>query len=106
MSTNTTNQAHLFLEGLRTQVDAGFSHLKMLCSRDGRLSSDLLDQQQTVSYELAFCVAELEASAAMLNYAGEATEEASLCQSIALAFCAENIRTVWQRLLNLSLIHI
>ena len=100
MSTNTTNQAHLFLERLRTQVDAGFSHLKMLCSTDGRLSPDLLDQQQTVSYELAFCVAELEASAAMLNYAGEATEEASLCQSIALAFCAENIRTVWQRLLN------
>ena len=100
MSTNTTNQAHLFLERLRTQVDAGFSHLKMLCSTDGRLSPDLLDQQQTVSYELAFCVAELEASAAMLNYAGEATEEASLCQSIALAFCAENIRTVWQRLLH------
>ena len=100
MSTDRTHQAQQCLEQLRAQVDTGFSHLKALCSENGQLVPGLLDQQQKVSYELAFCVAELEASKAMLSYANNATTEAALCHSIALAFSAENIRTVWQRLLN------
>ena len=100
MSTDRTHQAQQCLEQLRAQVDTGFSHLKALCSENGQLVPGLLDQQQKVSYELAFCVAELEASKAMLSYANNATTEAALCHSTALAFSAENIRTVWQRLLN------
>ena len=100
MSTDTTNQAHQCLECLRSEVNAAFSHLKALCSENGRLSPKLLDEQQKVSYELAFCVAEIEASVAMLNYATETQSETDLCQSIAFTFCAESIRTVWQRLLN------
>jgi (2S)-methylsuccinyl-CoA dehydrogenase len=98
MSSDSINQAHLCLERLRAEADAGFSHLKVLCSQDGRLTPALLDEQQTVSYELAFCVAELEASAAMLEYASNINTEADLCQSIALAFCADNVRSIWQRL--------
>ena len=100
MSTDTTNQARQCLECLRSEVNAAFSHLKALCSEEGRLSPKLLDEQQKVSYELAFCVAEIEASMAMLNYATETQAEADLCQSIAFTFCAESIRTVWQRLFN------
>ena len=100
MSTDHTQQARLSLDLLRTQVDAGFSHLKALCSENGRLNPGLLDQQQQVSYELAFCVADLEACKAMLLYADKANAETDLCRSVALAFCAETARGVWQRLLN------
>lgn len=100
MSTDHTQQARLSLDLLRTQVDAGFSHLKALCSENGRLDPALLDQQQQVSYELAFCVADLEACKAMLLYADKANAETDLCHSVALAFCAETARGVWQRLLN------
>ena len=100
MSTDHTQQARLSLDLLRTQVDAGFSHLKALCSENGRLNPALLDQQQQVSYELAFCVADLEACKAMLLYADKANAETDLCRSVALAFCAETARGVWQRLLN------
>ena len=88
MSTDTTNQARQSLECLRSEVNAAFSHLKALCLEEGRLSSKLLDEQQTVSYELAFCVAEIEASVAMLNYATETQTEADLCKSLAFTFCA------------------
>lgn len=100
MSTDHTQLARLSLDLLRTQVDAGFSHLKALCSENGRLNPALLDQQQQVSYELAFCVADLEACKAMLLYADKANAETDLCRSVALAFCAETARGVWQRLLN------
>ena len=100
MSTDHTQQARLSLDLLRAQVDAGFSHLKALCSENGRLNPALLDQQQQVSYELAFCVADLEACKAMLLYADKANAETDLCHSVALAFCAETARGVWQRLLN------
>ena len=100
MSTDHTLQARLSLDLLHTQVDAGFSHLKALCSENGRLDPALLDQQQQVSYELAFCVADLEACKAMLLYADKANAETDLCHSVALAFCAETARGVWQRLLN------
>ena len=100
MSTDHTQQARLSLDLLHAQVDAGFSHLKALCSENGRLDPALLDQQQQVSYELAFCVADLEACKAMLLYADKANAETDLCHSVALAFCAETARGVWQRLLN------
>ena len=102
MPTDSIDQAHLCLARLRAEVDTSFSHLKGLCSEAGRLSPALLDQHQKVSYELAFCVAELEACTAMLDYARAANTEADLCSQLALTFCAENIRTVWQRLLNHS----
>ena len=100
MSTDHTQQARLSLDLLHAQVDGGFSHLKALCSENGRLDPALLDQQQQVSYELAFCVADLEACKAMLLYADKANAETDLCHSVALAFCAETARGVWQRLLN------
>lgn len=100
MSTETITQAQQCLDTLRANVDAAFAHLHRFCLQDGKLAPQLLDQNQKVSYELAFCVADLEAAAALLDYAANIDAEADLCQRIALVFCAENIRSTWQRLLT------
>ena len=100
--TQPFKQARACLTLLRAEVDAGLQHLNRVCSTDGQLSPVLLDAQQKVSYELAFCIAELEASNVMLNYAEGVSAEDKLCEPMALSFCAENIRAVWQRLLTHS----
>ena len=94
------SQADTCISVVRAEVDAAFVHLNRACSEDGRLSPKLLDQNQKLSYELAFCVAELEASKVMLAYAQANAAEDALCTPLALAFTAENLRLVWQRLLT------
>ncbi len=84
---------------LRTEVDMGLLHLNGLCTVGGRFAASQLDAHQKVSYELAFCAAELEAPAIMLKYADKVGAEDKLTVQMALAFCAENLRAVWQRLL-------
>jgi (2S)-methylsuccinyl-CoA dehydrogenase len=84
---------------LRTEVNAGLQHLNRLCTTDGQLSAGKLDTNQKVSYELAFCEAELGASEVMISYAKKVSAQDSLCEPLALAFCAESLRSVWQRLL-------
>lgn len=86
------------LGALRQEVDTALRHLNQTCSKDGQLLPKQLDLHQKASYELAFCVAELEAAAVMLKYADEVCEEDAIANDLSLAFCAENIRTVWQRL--------
>ncbi len=93
-------QASDCLGVLQIEVDKALTHLNDLCSADGRLVPSKLDSQQEVSYELAFCVAELEATQVMLAYAEEVGARDSLCAPLALAFGAENVRRIWQRLLN------
>lgn len=91
-------RASTCLELLQTEIDKGLRHLNRLCTLDGRLSVSALDDHQSVSYELAFSVAELQASTAMLNYADSVSAEDVTCEQLSLAFCADNLRTVWQRL--------
>jgi len=93
-------QAAACLAVLQAQVDAAFGQINRLCTVDGQNSLQQLDAHQQVSYELAFCVAELEAAKAMLLYADNVAAEDQLCERLALAFCAENLRSVWQRLLT------
>ena len=93
-------QAAACLAVLRAQVDTGFTHIKRLCTVDGQTSTQQFDAHQQVSYELAFCVAELEAAEVMLKYADKAAAQDKLCTQLSLAFCAENLRTIWQRLLT------
>ena len=95
-------QAADCLTALQTEVKAGLAHLNRQCTVDGKFSASQLDAHQKVSYELAFCAAELEAPAVMLEYAGRVASEDSLTEQISLAFCAENLRTVWQRLFTHS----
>ena len=93
-------QAADCLAVLRTEVDAGLQHLNRLCTIDGHFSAPQLDAHQKVSYDLAFCAAELEAPAVMLAYADKVASQDSLTVQLSLAFCAENLRSVWQRLLG------
>lgn len=95
-------QASACLAVLQTEVDAALAHLNRLCSVDGGFSAGQLDAHQKVSYELAFCVAELEAAEVMLNYAEQVSAEDALCLPLSLAFCADNVRAVWQRLFTHS----
>ncbi|MDA9096057.1 acyl-CoA dehydrogenase family protein [Porticoccaceae bacterium] len=84
---------------LQNQVDGAHAHLHQLCTIEEKFAASQLDAHQKVSYELAFCVAELEASKVLLNYAEKLSAQDKLSVEMSLAFCAENLRTVWQRLL-------
>ncbi|MFT5483091.1 MAG: (2S)-methylsuccinyl-CoA dehydrogenase, partial [Halieaceae bacterium] len=95
-------QASACLVALRTEVDTALEYLNRSCCVDGLFSAALLDAHQQVSYQLAFCVAELEASVIMLDYAENVSSNDSLCEPLSLAFCADNLRTVWQRLFSHS----
>ena len=86
------------IDVLRTAVNQALSNLKQECTSNGSLSAERLDRFQKPSYELAFAVAELEATSAMLRYAQNANDQHQLCAPLALSFCAENLRGVWQRL--------
>jgi len=92
------NQAAACLEVLLAQVDVALLHLNGLCAVDGRLLPDQLNAHQKVSYELAFCEAELEAAQVMLAYAAENSGDDDICEALALAFCAENIRAIWTKI--------
>jgi len=83
---------------LRNQIDAAFRSLNRQCTLDGKLSIERLDGCQQVSYELAFCVADAEASLVLLDYAERESSTDPLCTGLALAFCAERLTTIFQRL--------
>ncbi len=87
------------LATLQTELDHALSYLNQLCTIDGQFLTTELDAHQKVSYELAFCAAELSAARALLKYAAQVGDEDTVCIPLALAFCAENLQTVWQRLL-------
>lgn len=100
LQSGQNTQASACVAVLRTEVDAALTHLNRLCTLDARFSAAQLDAHQKISYELAFCVAELQASTVMLSYADTVSTDDSVCQQMSLAFCADTLRTVWQRLLT------
>ena len=55
-------EADTELGSLRELVDEAFALIKSQCQREGKLDAGLLDDRQLVSFELAFCVAEISAS--------------------------------------------
>ena len=93
-------QAAACIATVLAEVHAGLQHLNRLCTIAGRFSPSALDAHQKVGYELAFCAAELEAARVMLGYAKAVDAEDSLCAPLSLAFCADQLRAVWQRLLS------
>lgn len=86
------------LDVLRGSVNKALSNLKRLCTVNESLAPGALDRYQKPSYELAFAVAELEASRSMISYARANANQDELCAPLSLSFCAENLRGVWQRL--------
>lgn len=98
LSASSCRNAQTCLAALRKLVDTALQHLNKLCVISGKLSNDILDTHQQVSYELAFCVAELEAASSLLDYSGRSSSQDTVCESMSLGFCADQIRSVWQRL--------
>ncbi len=73
-------------------------HIKQQCSVNGKFEHTLLDNYQRVSYELAFCAAELKAAAVLLNYARKVQGQDDLLPQLVPVYCAEMLQSVWQRL--------
>ncbi len=88
------------IKTLQAEIDTALLHLSELCTVDGKLSTTALDAHQQVSYELAFCVAELAAAKVLLEYAGHTMSEDPVVAPLALTFCADQLRSVWARLFN------
>jgi (2S)-methylsuccinyl-CoA dehydrogenase len=95
-------QGSACVELLQGEVHKGLQYLNRLCMLNGQFSPALLEAHQKVSYELAFCVAELQSSVVMLNYADSVSADDVACEPLSLAFCADSLRTVWQRLFTHS----
>lgn len=100
-TTDSLMVADKYLGKTRELVDLALGCLKTLCSQDGKLSSGRLDDHQLSCYELAFCVSELSAADAVNRYAETAYKQDSLTLTVALAFSAEALQKVLQRLLGL-----
>jgi len=101
-ATDSLAVADRYLGKTRELVDLALGCLKTRCSEDGKLSSGRLDDHQLSCYELAFCVAELSAADAVNRYAEKAQQQDSLALTVALAFSAEALPKVLQRLLALA----
>ncbi len=87
------------LEFLQQLIDSALSRIKADCTKAAGLDNDLLDNWQLSSYDLAFCVAELEAARAFSDYAIK-TNYHSLTTRLALFFIAEIFQLCQQRLSN------
>ena len=87
------------LEFLQQLIDSALSRIKADCTKAASLDNDLLDNWQLSSYDLAFCVAELEAARAFSDYATK-TNYHSLTTRLSLFFIAEIFQSCQQRLSN------
>jgi (2S)-methylsuccinyl-CoA dehydrogenase len=84
---------------LQQLIDSALSRIKADCTKSAGLDNDLLDNWQLSSYDLAFCVAELEAARAFSDYAKK-TNYDSLTTRLAVFFIAEIFQLCQQRLSN------
>jgi len=93
--------AQLSIRTLRSRLDIAFSTIRQACldSESGRLDAIKLDEFQQVSYELAFVVAELAATSALLAQAEKGDE---LEAHVALAQWATTLNAAQTRLLPMA----
>ena len=89
------------LDSLRELVDEACAVIKSKCLLDGKFDAELLDAWQLVSYELAFCVADISAARAFNRYALQ-LGQSEITHKISLSFSAEIIQAVLQRLISRS----
>ncbi|HCO61170.1 MAG TPA: acyl-CoA dehydrogenase, partial [Porticoccaceae bacterium] len=90
--------ARASLAAVSPLVDGALAHLNKVCSVEGRLSPAVLDEQQLVSYDISFCVAEQRASRNLLDYAEQVMEQDVLAVWVACQFVSEAINTIVGRL--------
>ena len=98
-------QARAHVQSVQTLVDQSLSFVKQNCLNEaGRLSGTRLDDYQIVSYELAYCAAELHAGKFITDYADQHRQKDGeieglyLEEQFALHFCAEAINNCKARL--------
>ncbi|MDO6459684.1 acyl-CoA dehydrogenase family protein [Granulosicoccaceae sp. 1_MG-2023] len=80
-------------------VSQALSNIRAAASVGDRLDGELIDEHQLSCYELAFCTAELSAAREVCAYASAAGGLDPLARDAALAFSAEAVGSVLQRLL-------
>ena len=93
--------AQSLIQSLTSRLDMAFSAIRHQCvdRESGLLDAALLDENQQVSYEMAFVVAELSATNALVAKAKSGGE---LEMSVALAQCSCAFNAVQSRLLPIA----
>ncbi|MCG8610199.1 MAG: acyl-CoA dehydrogenase family protein [Pseudomonadales bacterium] len=94
-------QATQAMDAVQSILNRAFSYLKKQCTApDGRISATRLDDYQLVSYDLAFCAAEVRAARSMLQVAeGRLNDEHfPFEERTAVLFCAEIIENIRARI--------
>jgi len=94
-------QANSELSKLKQEVTKACSCIKRSCTVSGKLDFGRLDEWQHPSYEMAFCMAELSAAAALNEYAQKLPEE-KFVQQLALSFCCTSLQAVLNRLVAIA----
>jgi (2S)-methylsuccinyl-CoA dehydrogenase len=79
------DHARAIVDAMEAVADRAASHLASACEKDGRVSTSLVDEHQTVAYDLASISSAIAAGRHLLSWAEHGEEEAGL----ALAYAAE-----------------
>lgn len=90
--------ARAVFDVLGRTLEHAASHIKSLCSVEGRIDSSRLDEQQQVSYELAFMSAEAAAALSSIRYALKVADP--IASSVSLVFCSESAKSIIDQLLT------
>ena len=94
--------ARRLLEVIQGMLSQGLTSLKVSCTVEGKLDSELLDDYQFSSYQIAFSVAEIAAAKSFLHYCKESTEN-SYETAFALLFTCDTLDNVMGRLKKIAL---
>ncbi|MBW3561999.1 MAG: acyl-CoA dehydrogenase family protein [Actinobacteria bacterium] len=76
-------QARTIVEALRAAIDGAVAHLAPEVEAEGRVSTDLVDDRQTVVYDLASLASSVAAAEELLPYGEEGELEAKLAHAFA-----------------------
>ena len=93
---STLDNARAIVDALEAVVAAATDHLAQASEKDGRVSVGLMDQHQTVVYDVATVASTVRAARALVAYGEHGDHEANL----ALAFAADTAAELRSRLLG------
>lgn len=93
---STLDHARAIVDALEAVVAAATDHLARASEKDGRVAVELMDQRQTVVYDVATVASTVRAARALLAYGAHGDHEAAL----ALAFAADTAADLQARLLG------
>jgi (2S)-methylsuccinyl-CoA dehydrogenase len=88
--------ASALVETMQAVIDRAAAHLASQCEKDGRISTGLVDDRQTVTYDLASASSAVVAAAELTAWGEKGDTEAAL----ALAFAADTAADLQGRILG------